>query len=64
MLNILLEMHYTNEQEVAESLSEIDFQKNLEALQQSQVWKKHQRLRAYVEHQWLADEKFKVCCHV
>ena len=47
-------------QEVADSLTENDFKENLLKLENSSQWKVNARLRNYVKHQWLGEDKFRV----
>lgn len=47
-------------QAVAESFTVAEFEKSVEELKNSNVWRSNQGLRNYINNEWLADDKYKV----
>jgi len=48
-------------QSLADSSTEEEFHRRWEALDNDGIWTAHPNLSAYIYHQWVKDDKYKVC---
>ena len=51
-------------QQLAESLTEQEYDQNLQNLKKSDVWTKNPRFQRYLENEWLKNDRHKVCFSV
>jgi len=48
-------------QSLADSSTEEEFNRRWKALDNDGIWTAHPNLSAYIYHQWVKDDKYKVC---